>query len=214
MTPTQIETSARNKYNAIGDSMFSTDEILDLMWEGCSDMARECENIEGLYSTSSVISQQSYALPTNAISIKRILYDGKKLMPINFRQDDAITGLNQTTLSTGAPQYYYIWQETFYLRPIPDSVKTLSIYTYNEPSVITAASTIEIPTQYHMALVNFITAEMAAKDMNFSAAQYYMDKWERAKIAAKRFEQKRKRGDAFSYVQNEENMVGSYLGMV
>lgn len=214
MTPTQIETAARNRYNAISDSFWSQDEILNLLYGACLDLSRECLLIERSYTTSTVASQQEYAYPTSAIAIKRVSYDGKKLKPITMREDDSITGLNQSTTATATPQYYFIWNQTISLRPIPSSVGTLKIYTYNEPSAITITSTLEIPTQFHMDLVDYIVGEMAAKDLNFTAAQYYQAKWEKAKIAAKRWAKRKNRGDSFNVVQDEDMMIEGYLGIV
>lgn len=214
MTPTEIETSARNRYNSIGDSFFSSEEILALMWDACLDITRECNLIERVYTTSTVASQQEYAYPTSTISIKRITYDGKKLKPITMREDDAITGLNQSTTSEGTPQYYFVWNDTIYLRPIPSSVATLKIFTYNEPSVLTISSTLEIPTQFHMDIVDYIVSEMAAKDSNLQFAKYYADKWERSKLDIKKWQRKRLRGDSFASVQDEDQLIEGYLGIV
>ena len=214
MTPTQIEELSRNKYNAIGDSFFFQDEILGYMYEACLELARHAKMIERTYTTSTVASQQEYSYPTNTIAIKRITYDGKKLKPITFREDDAITGLNQSTTSAGTPQYYAIWNETIYLRPIPSSVATLKIFSYNEPSALTITSTLEIPTQFHMDIVNFIVSEMASKDLNYTAADRYLQKWERAKIEARKWQRIKNRGDSFSTVQDEDMMVEGYLGIV
>lgn len=214
MTPTEIETAARNRYNSVGDSFFSQNEILDLMWDACLDMTRECNLIERVYTTSTVASQQEYSYPTSTISIKRITYDGKKLKPITMREDDAITGLNQSTTSEGTPQYYFVWNETIYLRPIPSSVATLKIFTYNEPSEITTTSTLEIPTQFHMDLVDYIVSEMAAKDSNLDIAKWYAEKWEKSKLDIKKWQRKRLRGDSFATVQDEEAMIEGYLGIV
>ena len=214
MTPTEIETAARNKYNAIGDSFFSQEEVLDLMLQACNELARDCFMIQATYTTSTVASQQEYSYPTNTIAIKRITYDGKKLKQITFREDDSITGLNQSTTATGTPQYYFVWNETISLRPIPSSVATLKIYSFNEHSAITTSSTLEIPSQFHMDIVDFIVSEMAAKDSNFTAAKYYSDRWEKKKLDAKRWVRKQFRGDSFSVVQDEDQMIEGYLGIV
>lgn len=214
MTPTQIELAARNRYNAVGDSFWSQDEILMLLYDACLDMARECLLIENTYTTSTVASQQEYAYPTTTMAIKRITYNGSKLKKINFREDDSITGLNQSTTSTGTPQFYFIWNDTISLRPIPTDVGTLKIYSFNEPAELTINSSIEIPTQFHMDLVNYIVSEMAAKDSNINVAQYYLNKWDKAKLNAKRWAKKRLRTDSFSTVQDEEMSVEGYFGIV
>lgn len=214
MTPTQIETAARNKYNAIGDSFFSTSEILDLLFDACNQLSREALLIKRVYTTSTVASQQEYSKQTNTIALKRITYNGQKLKPITFREDDTLTGLNQSTTSEGTPAYYFEWDSSIFLRPIPSGVGTLKIYSINSHSAITSSSVLEIDEIYHMDLVNYLTSEMCAKDNNFKMADWYLKKWEKAKGDAMGFERKRLRGDSFATVQAEESMIEGYLGIV
>lgn len=215
MTPTQILASAKNKYNAVGDTFFSEAELLDFLFEACLDMAKNVPNlIEATYSTSTVANQQDYSYPTNTVTIKRITYAGQKLKPITMREDDSITGLDQSTTSTGTPQYYFIFNETISLRPIPSAVATLKIYSYNEPSSLVIGSSLEIPTQFHMDLVNFMVSAMAAKDSNLDMAIYYDNKWQKAIADCKKVIQRRKRGDSFNTVQDEDSMIEGYLGVV
>lgn len=201
MSPTDIELAARNRYNAVGDSFWSQAEIFMLIYDACLDMARECFLIETTYTTSTVASQRAYDYPTNTISIKRIEYNNAKLEPVSFREDDYIVGYNQSVTSTGTPMYYSIWDETIYLRPTPSGVGTLTIYSYNEPSEVTSTSTLEIPTQFHMDIVSYVVSEMCSKDQNYTGAQWFLNKWEKAKLSAKRYARKQKRGDSFAVVQ-------------
>lgn len=211
MTPTEIETASRNKYNSIGDSFFSQPEILDLMWEGCIDLVRETNLIERVYSSSTVIAQQEYQYPTSTQSIKRVTYEGKKLAPIDFVIDDSITGFNAATTAQGTPQYYFEFNQVIYLRPIPSAVGTLKIFSYNTPERILITSTLEIPTQFQISLVNYIVSEMAAKDSNFDAAKFYSDRWEKSKLDVKKFQRLRKRGDSFNVVKDESQFLNNYL---
>lgn len=212
MTPTEVETAARAKYNATGDTFYSSDEILGLMYEASLQMAVEALVIERTFTTTTVASQQEYDYPGNAITIKRVTYNGNKLAPISFREDDSLTLNNATTTSSGSPQFYAIWNETFILRPIPDAAQTLKVYAFVEPQAITTTSTLEIPSRYHRDLVNFIVAEMAAKDNNMSKAQYYMGLWAAAMNRAKREMRKRLRGDSPAHVMEEESQLTTILG--
>ena len=205
---------ARNKYNAVSDSFFSTAEILDLMYQACIELTRENNLIEGLYSTSTIVGTQAYSYPTTAISIKRITYEGQKLKQYTMREDDSVTGLNQATTSQGTPVYYFMWNKVIYLRPIPSAIGTLNIYTYNEPQVILSTSTLEIPTHFHADLTTYILASMAAKDSNFSAADRYDKKWKEILLSAKKWARLNKRSDSFTNVQDEDILSGGFLGLV
>lgn len=214
MTPSAIEEAARRRYNSVGDSFWSSEEILELLYDACLELAQETLCIERTYSTNTVAGTQEYAFPTNTIAIKRVTYNGQKLKFIDMREDDAVTGLDMSTTSQGTPQYYFVWNETISLRPIPNEAATLKIWTFNEPSSLTTTSTLEIPSLFHMKLVSYILTEMAAKDSNAVAARFYAEKWEKAKLDVKRWMQKRKRRDSFAVVKDDEQLVEAYLGFV
>jgi len=215
MTPAEIETAARNKYNSTGDSFWASSEIYGLISEAQTEMARESINIENIYSTSTVISQQTYSVPTNCISIKRIEYNGAKIERITLREDDSITNLESDITTTGNPIYYFEWNSLIYLRPLPSAVGTLRIFTYDKPTEITAASTpLEVPIQFHRDIVNFVVREMAIKDQNGDTANFYAGLWEKALKQAKIWNKKRKRGDEFQVIKNMDDMAKSVLGIV
>lgn len=205
MTVQEVLTAARNKYNSIGDSFFSDSELLGLLYQACVKMNQDSKIIEATYTTSTVASQQEYAYPTNTVEIKRITYDGKKLEPISMIQDDTLTGYSQATTSTGTPVAYFIWNDTISLRPVPDSVGTLKIYSYNEPAALTINSALEIPTIFHFDLVDFVVSEMAAKDKQFDHADRYLASFTRACAKALQYSRKKKRADGFASVQDEQD---------
>lgn len=204
MTVSEINTHARRKYNAIGSSFFSDAEIYDFIYEGCLEMVNNGLNVERLFSTSTVVGQLQYSFPTNVIAIKRVVYNGAKLSPINMREDDLVTASNENVTTQGTPKYYFTWNETLNLRPIPDAVNDLEIYAFVEPQPITSASALEIPSQWHMSLVDFVVSEMCAKDKNLSQAAYYLSKWERAVQKALAHQAKKRHKDEFAMVQHDE----------
>jgi hypothetical protein len=212
MTPSQIESLARAKYNSAGSTFWSESEIMDYITQASIELSLETHCIQRVFTTTTVASQAEYDWPTNAISIKRITYDGKKLMPITFREDDALTLNNQSTTATGTPQYYTNYNEVFSLRPIPDSALTLKVYAACEAQTIDSSSTLEIPTAFHLDIVDFVVSEMASKDQNWDTADRFRDKWDQAKIRAKRHMRKMMRGDAFVAVQDEESLPTTILG--
>lgn len=182
------------------------------MTEASMQLAIEALVIESTDTQNTVIGTQAYDYPTRAYAIKRVTWDGNKLMPITFREDDILTLDSSATTTTGDPRYYTVWDNQIILRPIPSSVAVLKTYCYLEPAAITTLSTLEVPTRYHRDIVNFLVSEMAAKDNNMGKAQYYLGLWTAALARAKRETRKRLRGDAPAHVQEEENLFTTILG--
>lgn len=214
MTPTELVTYIRQRHNVVGDTFWSDAEILNLVWGACFDMAREALVVENVYTTTTVAGTQAYSYPTSAIAIKRITYDGAKLEKIDFREDDQITGQYSSSTSQGNSQYYYIWNEQIYLRPIPSSAVTLQIYVFNEPQQITTASTLEIPTQFHLDTVDYALSCMHAKEKNFAGSKYYDDRWAARLLKIKAWQRKRLRADGFTSVKDMDSISSSFLGVV
>ncbi len=215
MTPLEVNTAARRRYNATGDDFWSDAEIYDIMWQACNELATECLLIENVYTTTSVASQQQYDWPTNAIAIKRITYNGRKLVPITFREDDVLTVLNQNVTTTGTPTSYAVWDNVLYLRALPANTgDTIEVWTYNKPQVISSTSTLEIPSELHMSLVDYILGEMSAKNKNYKGAQYYANRWNGVIARAKKMVRKKLIGDGFQFVKNVDILPQTDLGNI
>lgn len=214
MTPTELMTAIRQRNNSVGDSFWSDAEMLGLIEAACLDLARKAQVIERVYTTTTVAGQQEYSYPSNTISIKRVTYNGRKLTPITMREDDALTLSNSTTLATGSPEYYFIWNDTLYLRSVPDDAQALKIFSYNRPQTLTVASTIEVPEQFQMDLIWYCLAEMLAKEKNYTGSQFYADKWEKVVADARKWQRMRKRGDSFTAVQDLETLPTTVIGAI
>lgn len=216
MTPQQVESAARRRYNSENDTFWSQDEIFKVIYEAELELAVEALVIEARdTSTSTVASTQTYALPSLFIAVKRIEYNGQKLQPIDQRLDDMLTMSNSGTTETGTPQYYWIWNDTIYLRPIPDAAQTLTIYGYKEPTLLTTASTtLSVPTKFHKGLIDYTISELASKDQKFDMATKYERRWREVVKNAREWTARKKRTDGYAVVKDEESQAVTILGAV
>jgi hypothetical protein len=201
MTPAEINTAIRNRYNAVGDTFFNDQMVYDIIYQACLEMATESNVIESTYSTTSTAATRTYAFPTTAISIRRVEYDGDKVLPVSVDEDPKTS----TTEVSGRPTEYAVWDNEIVFYPTPDvSALTINIHTYNEPQPITASSTLEVPSEYHMMIVDLGLSIFYAKDGNIQMSQYHEAKWQGHMNKIKRSTAKKKRGDAFVVVKDEE----------
>ncbi len=214
MTPQEINEYARQQYNSVGDTFFTDPELFKHTYTAQMQLAMQTNCIRRIYTASTVVSQQEYSKPANSIMIKRITYNGYKLQPITMREDDAVSLNNQATLSTGTPQYYFEWGTSVFLRPVPDTIGTLKIFSYNQPQAVTSNSTLEVPERYHLYIVDFLLGKKATKDRNYEGAALFMAQWRQNLVEAKAYERKMLRGDGFSGVQDIDSLPTTLLGMV
>lgn len=216
MTPAQLVEQARRRYNAYGDSYWSEDELIQLVYEAEMILATEAKVIEDKDTSITTVSgTRTYSVPSGTIGIKRVEYDGYKLKPIDQREDDALTLNNSDTTSTGTPQYYFEFAGTLYLRPIPDDAQTLTLFRFAEPDALTTSSTtLSTPTRCHIHICDFILSVMTMKDGNFDVSDRYQARWEKYVERERRTTQKRKRADGFATVKDEESLAETILGFV
>jgi hypothetical protein len=217
VTPAQIVTAARRKYNSASSAFYADAEIWDLIYQAELEIAETTKGLEGrtVISGGSIAGTQSYAFPAGVLELKRVEYNGTKLQPVDFRQDDALTLADSNATAQGQPIYYYVWDNTIYFRPIPDTSSVqIRLYYYKEPIIITSgAQSLDVPTITHMSIVDRVIAELAAKDQNFDTASYYMDLWENKHLPRiKAWARKRRTGDAFNTVKDETALAGTILG--
>lgn len=205
MTPSEIETAAREQYNAVGDTNWSASEIYNLITLGCNEMARFAKVIEKTATDTSVASTRAYSNPTRWIEYKRIEYDGNKIDPITFREDDELVLSNSTSTETGTPKGYAQFGSSIYLRPIPaTSALTIRFYYYaTHAAITTAAQTIEIPEHLHGYLVDYVIYRMYLKDKDPNSAMEYKSNWVAGLKEARAWQARKKRGDAPAHVHDE-----------
>ncbi len=220
MTPAEILTYARARYNATGDTFFTDNELYYSIYQAELELSNEMNMVEAIYTTTTTAGTREYAFPTQTRVIKRVEFINlsniaNKLEPITFREDDALTLVNVASTTQGTPQFYSTFNFTIYLRPVPDtSACTIKVYSYNEPQVVVSTTVLDTPTPFHMDIVDYVVMQMYLKDKDPTMAQAYKALWDQAKMRCKRWVQKKKRGDAFTVVMNEDNLAVTLSGPV
>lgn len=203
MTPGEIETAARKKYNAYGDSFWDSSELMGLIYAGQNELAMRAKVIERTFTTPTVALVQEYALPFFTIQIKRVTYDGYPLYPIDFKDDDMVTGGSSQTLDYGTPRYYILWNQSIFLRSIPSAVGEIRVFAAVAPQPVTLASELEVPVLFHHNIVDYLVREMFAKEREFSDMyRVYDERWERTISDAIKWTALKKRGDQAAVVKD------------
>jgi len=207
-TLSDLVNDCRQRYNAVGDRFFADEELFDLVYEAEMQIAIECQALETIYTTSTVISQREYDYPTRLLRVSRMTYNGERLEPIDFLKDDAMTGSNESTTTTGDPLYYCIFADRLFLRPVPQAVGTIKIYAIAQPIELTAITdSLSVPERYRPPIKDYVLSQMFAKDKNSNMTGYHENRWQRTIDTIKRFEKKRKVGDSYQVVKNIDDMA-------
>lgn len=212
MNVQDLLTYARRQYNAVGDDFFPDAQLYSHVEQAQLELATAGLLIEDTLSATTVASQQEYSFPANTIAVRRVTWNGQKLMPIDLRDADTVTLFNSATTATGTPQYYSVWEKTFALWPTPNDAQTLKVWAYCEPQTVTSASSLEVPSEFHIRIADYLLEKMAAKDKNFEAAGYYANEWAKSLSKAKAWSRKRRTTDSLVFVRDEEKMNQTLIG--
>lgn len=209
-----IELSARNRYNAVGDTNWSSAEICQIVYEACLEITTDVNLvIEQVYETSTVAGTGEYDFPSLANSITRVTVNGLKLKKISMRQDDVLTIENQLSVDTGVPAFWWEWARVIHMRPFPADVQTIQVFASIDEDQLTPASIITMPARFHGDLVGYVIKEMAAKDLNWQMYDRYQMKWEKAVPRIRSAIRRSKRADAFAVTQIESQLPTNYIGI-
>lgn len=206
-----LVTAARNRYNATGSTFWGPTELYQLIYEGCLEMALRTRCLERTFETTTQIGVQEYCLPEYTIGVKRVVYRGKKLDKIDLEESDIITAYDETSQNSGTPTYYLEWEEKIRLFPIPAAAESLKIYTYNEPQPLTSNSVLEIPSRYHVYLLDYVFSLMVSKDEKFDLARFYLEKWNDNLMKIEAEVKKLKRSGANPVVKCDEVLGRRFL---
>jgi len=203
MTPSELELAAKQIYNAVDDPAYPSTMMMTLIYMACMEMVLDCNClIEKTYETESTAGTREYAFPSQATSIRRVEYDGKKVMPTTLEHDPKSS--TSTTAVTGTPGEYAVWEQDIIFFPTPDeSDITIKVFAYARPQTVTSSSVLEVPEEHHPAIINYLLSNMYAKDTNHQMADYYRALWNEDKKKIKAMEARKKRGDRLHIVEDD-----------
>lgn len=212
MNLSDLLTYARRQYNAVGDDFFPDAQLYTHVEQAQLELATAGLLIEDTLTATTADGQQEYSFPTNTIAVRRVTWNGQKLNPIDLRDADTVTVFTSGVAATGTPQYYSVWEKTFALWPTPNAAQALKVWAYCEPQTVGSASTLEVPSEFHIRMADYLLEKMAAKDKNFQAAGYYANEWAKTLAKARSWARKRRTADALVFVRDEEKQYQTIIG--
>lgn len=144
-------------------------DILRWVNDAMRDIALRNNLLEVKAVTATVADQQDYTLPSDLLTLHSVRYGTDKLASMTLQEADAFLDKSSTT---GIPMHYSVWGRTISLYPRPASATTsLNIYYTRQPLVVNDnADTPEIPSAYHLRLVEYCIAQ--AYELDSEMASY------------------------------------------
>jgi hypothetical protein len=169
-----IIASARQRLNETSTAMWTDANLVTYCNEAQKYLVRETKCLEGISTSTSVSGTQNYALPSNFYKLRRLLYDGKSVKEVSFLDIDE-ADIDETDIS-GDPKNFYIWDDSIYFLPIPNTTSdSIKIYYYKTPIAITLSSqTLETNSLYDDVIITYMVYLALIKDGEEEKADYEM----------------------------------------
>lgn len=215
MTPAEVIEAARNRLNALTDTLWSENELLQEIFLCEQELAQKANCIAATNSsTVSVASQSDYTIPTAALEVWRVEYDGVKLQKIDRRENDRLN-FNQSTQLSGTPIYWIDNGTTVTLVPTPtDAADVIKFYYHSQPTEAAITGTLTTPAMYHHVLVDGLTYKMCPKDLGHPLTLFWEKRWMQGIAWTEQHIKRRKRGDRFAVVKREEDQLTTEIGLI
>lgn len=146
------------------DADLSWDVAMEILQDGIDEIISRKKKWPFLHkidsTTTSTISGTAYvSIPDDCLIIETIKYDGKKIPWISPRDYNYIMDTTATPES-GEPVNYTIKNNKIYLRPVPNSVKSITYEYYYTPADISSLAT-DIPQPF-VAMLTYYCGSMFA----------------------------------------------------
>lgn len=152
-----------------------------------NDAIRECviENnlLQARATTSTVVDQADYSLPTDIFKLHSVVLDGYKLEVLTLEQWQERNATGPVTdMPTGSPFVCYIYAGVLTLFPTPDKIMSMQVNYVQHPPIITyndgdgtwSTPDLQIPQQYHNRIVTYCLAQVAMQDDDYDKYQSLM----------------------------------------
>ena len=127
-------------------------------------------DILAMSATAATISGVSdYTMPLDTNRIYSLKWQGQRLRQVSLQQAEELfpSKDNAAVYPQGSPSVFWTWGNIFTLYPAPSTSGNtdLRVFYYRNPAVITAVTqTPELPTEFHLRIVEYCIAQAADID--------------------------------------------------
>jgi hypothetical protein len=127
-------------------------------------------------TANSVVDQSEYSLPANFYKLQFLKYKGYALRPLSPQEFHLyLDGYESpdNVYASGTPTVYMVWGGAFTVFPKPDTSITAGFklyYTRRPVDVAADLDTIDLPEEYHEAVVNIVLQKAYELDEDWTGA--------------------------------------------
>lgn len=139
---------------------------------------RDSKAYQGRWTISSVAGTGEYEYPEGLLHVTMVKFDTTPMRAVGFeliqeQTDDAFTG------EVGDPRYWSHQANAFQLWPVPNSVKTITIYGAAKPANVTGSGDLlPLPDKFFPRICEYVMACANELDEDYESAAAKMTRFE------------------------------------
>lgn len=123
---------------------------------------------------TTVAATQTYAMPADHVHTFSITDQDRKVRLREVSKAD-IWQRYGSDFPDGQPRGFFVWGDTIYMVPVPDTVITYDHYYYKQPTVMANdTDTPEWDSQFHLVIADFAIARIWEREEDFIKAESSM----------------------------------------
>lgn len=150
MTAQELVTLLRTQVIEPNPAFFTSAALINLINAGQLNYVRRTRVLQNFATTSTVQGQADYPMPADWLGAEKVFYNNElggvanwyPLTPTSVEKlsQESPNFLTGDTSAQGAPQQYYILNQTLFVYPRPDTGGTNNLYMFYESKPIAVAS--------------------------------------------------------------------------
>lgn len=172
MIVSDVVTRVQRQFGDEASVQINSDDVIRYINDAAKEIAVQNDLGAAVATQASVVSQNLYSGPADALAIRSIYYDNLKLDFYNRQEYDAYVNANDPNeLSVGTPILYTRHVNDLLLYPKPESVKNIKIWYFQRPvEVALTTDTLPFAAEYHLRIVEYCLQQAYQTDEDWDAA--------------------------------------------
>jgi hypothetical protein len=161
-----ISIRVRRQFGDQFSTRITEEDILRWINDGMREVAQKNELLQVTATIPTAAGVAEYPFPDNALKLLTVTQKGRPLRGLGFKEYLNFTQ-DANNVYQGVPDTFTVWAGNIWLNPMPQFPGELKIFYVRHPVEVEEESDVpELPSTYHMRLVEYCLAQAAEFDEN------------------------------------------------
>ena len=168
MNVTEVVTRVQRQFGDEASIQITEADVIRWINDAQADIALHSGLLQTRSTTPVIKGLSTYALPPDILTLHSVRFNGVQLKGVSMQEaDSSIDNME----STGTPTMFWSYGKNISLWPVPNSALVLLLFYSRRPvPIVTNATPLELPVQYHNRVVEYCLQQAYELDENWAAA--------------------------------------------